>query len=306
MASLYKNPVVKKDPKTGKVLRSKSKKWWGRYRDALGQEKRTPLPKDKTVAQAMLSEIVRKVELEKAGHADPFEGHAKRPLSEHVEAFEASLRNKDVQDRHTREVTAKVRWIVSICEFKLLANLAPEPVQQCLADLRSSGRGIQTSNRYLRAIKQFSRWLIRDRRLPTDPLVHISMLNVRVDRRHDRRALSDEEFAYLVTAAEASPRIESISGEDRAMMYVLAAWTGYRTGEIRSLTKQSFQLDADPPTATIQAAYSKRKRQDKRFFTKLLRRVCEHGWKLKSRHATNCCFQCHVKFPAASSGRQQR
>jgi integrase len=45
--------------------------------------------------------------------------------------------------------------------------------------------------------------------------------------------------------------------------YVLAAWTGYRKGEIGSLTKQSFQLDADPPTATIQAACSKRKRQDK-------------------------------------------
>ena len=45
-------------------------------------------------------------------------------------------------------------------------------------------------------------------------------------------------------------------------MYVLAAWTGFRKGEIGSLTIRSFQLDADPPTATVEACYSKRQRQD--------------------------------------------
>ena len=46
------------------------------------------------------------------------------------------------------------------------------------------------------------------------------------------------------------------------MMYVLAAWTGYRKAEIGSLTKRSFRLDAHPPAVTVAAAYSKRKRQD--------------------------------------------
>ena len=35
------------------------------------------------------------------------------------------------------------------------------------------------------------------------------------------------------------------------MMYVLAAWTGFRKGEIGSLTLRSLQLDDDPPTATV-------------------------------------------------------
>jgi integrase len=48
----------------------------------------------------------------------------------------------------------------------------------------------------------------------------------------------------------------------RAMMYVLAAWTGFRTGEVGSLTLRSFRLDDDPPTATLAACFSKRKRQD--------------------------------------------
>jgi integrase len=88
------------------------------------------------------------------------------------------------------------------------------------------------------------------------------MLNTRLDRRHDRRALGPEEFARLVEAAQSGPPVESIPGHDRAMMYVLAAWTGYRRGEIGSLTLRSLYLDDDPPTATVAAGYSKRRRQD--------------------------------------------
>jgi len=33
------------------------------------------------------------------------------------------------------------------------------------------------------------------------------------------------------------------------MMYVLAAWTGFRKGEVGSLTLSSLRLDDDPPSA---------------------------------------------------------
>ena len=38
--------------------------------------------------------------------------------------------------------------------------------------------------------------------------------------------------------------------------------TGLRAGELRSLTRASFDLDAEPPTVTAAAAYSKRRRDD--------------------------------------------
>ena len=71
-----------------------------------------------------------------------------------------------------------------------------------------------------------------------------------------------EEFALLIKAAESGPTIETIPGLDRAMMYILAAWTGFRKGEIGSLTFNSFRLDDEPPTCTVVALYSKHKRQD--------------------------------------------
>ena len=47
--------------------------------------------------------------------------------------------------------------------------------------------------------------------------------------------------------------MESRSGLDRAMLYIVAAWTGFRKGEIGSLTLCSLHLDDDPPTATVEA-----------------------------------------------------
>jgi integrase len=46
------------------------------------------------------------------------------------------------------------------------------------------------------------------------------------------------------------------------MMYALAGWTGFRKGEIGSLTLRSLDLNGDPPTATVAASFSKRRRRD--------------------------------------------
>ena len=45
-------------------------------------------------------------------------------------------------------------------------------------------------------------------------------------------------------------------------MYILAAWTGFRKSEIGSLTARSLGLHDDPPTATVDACYSKRRQRD--------------------------------------------
>ena len=267
MASLYKKPIVITDPRTGERVAGRSRKWWGRYRDGLGIERRVPLARDKTAAQSMLNELVLKAERQAAGQLDPFEDHAKRPLNEHIDAFEEHLRHKGNTAQHVYEVATKVRRIAAGCKWTFIRDLSASRVQKFLAELRQDkddeeGLSIQTSNHYLRAIKQFSRWLVRDRRTGDDPLVHLAMLNAKVDRRHDRRALSAGEFARLVEAAASGPPVVCIVGADRAIMYVLSAWTGYRKAEIGSLTKRSLRLDDDPPTVIVAACYSKRKRQD--------------------------------------------
>jgi integrase len=262
MASLYKKPVVTTDPKTGKKVKARSKKWWGRYREENGVEKRVPLATDKTAAKAMLNERVRKAERKAAGLEDPFEKHRKRPLSEHLQDYTKYLTDKGSSSDHVDLTTQRITDVIDECDFELIDHISASRVQAFLGVLRGRGRSIATSNHYLRAIKMFTRWLVRDRRTNDDRLAYLSKMNADTDRRHIRRALSTDEFTKLLQAAERGPELQGISGPDRAILYIVAAYTGYRRNEIGSVRPTSFDFISDPPTMTVQAGYSKRRRHD--------------------------------------------
>lgn len=262
MASLYRKPVVITDPDTGQKIKAKSKKWWGQYKDALGRLRRVPLAIDKQAAQAMLNQIVQRGEREKAGLVDPTEEQRRRPLTDHLREFESYLRNRGVTPKQVQETLRTLQRLIEHRKWRLIGDITASSALEFLGQLRQEGRSAQTYNHYLKAAKQFTRWLVRERRTLFDPLAHVARLNVRADRRHDRRALSQEEFARLVEAARNGKRVEGIPGPDRAMLYVLAAWTGFRKGELGSLTLRSLRLDDDPPTAPVAACYSKHRRED--------------------------------------------
>jgi site-specific recombinase XerC len=116
--------------------------------------------------------------------------------------------------------------------------------------LRQAKNGIsaQTFNFYLQAIKQFCRWMVKDRRATENPLLHLQGLNVRTDRRHDRRALSLEELTLLLETATDGPVRFNLAGPERELLYRLAVETGLRAGELRSLSPASFRLSGSEPT----------------------------------------------------------
>jgi integrase len=81
-----------------------------------------------------------------------------------------------------------------------------------------------------------------------------------VDRRYVRRALTPEEAARVIQAAETGPTVMGMTGPDRAMLYSVALATGFRPGrELRLLTPGSFDLDGDPPTIAVTPSYTKNK-----------------------------------------------
>jgi len=89
---------------------------------------------------------------------------------------------------------------------------------------------------YLQAAKQFFRWCVRDGRLSDNPLSHLPSMNVRTDRRHDRRALDAQALQLLLDAARKGPERFGMDPDSRATMYQLAVETGLRASELRSLT----------------------------------------------------------------------
>src|SRR5579875_433317 len=187
MASLYRKSGRVTDPKTGEKIKTKSEKWWGRYRDENGAERRVPLTVDKAAAQAMLNELVKKVERRIAGLVDRFDEHRKRPIGDHLADFERHLKSKGIGAEQVQLVASRSRRILEGCNAAFIGDISASRVQAFLADLREKGKSVQASNHYLRAIKQFTRWLVKDRRAPDDPLAHVAT-GIRLHRqRRDRR-----------------------------------------------------------------------------------------------------------------------
>jgi integrase len=137
------------------------------------------------------------------------------------------------------------------------ARRYPKATAEALWSLRTRGRSIKTSNLYLDAIKQFAAWLVQDRRMPDNPLAHLSGGNVKLDRRHDRRTLAPEELRSAIGAARQSGReFRGLAGADRAMLYSIACVSGFRASELASLGPETFALD-DPPTVILGAGHAK-------------------------------------------------
>lgn len=107
-------------------------------------------------------------------------------------------------------------------------------------------------------MRGFFRWLVRAKRIGSNPLESLSLVNAAVDVRHARRELTAEELGRLFVAASASVRTyRGLTGADRYFLYLLAAGTGFRALALSSLTPAAFDLDAASPIVTLAARRNK-------------------------------------------------
>jgi integrase len=135
------------------------------------------------------------------------------------------------------------------------ARRFPRATAEALLSLRARGRSIKTVNLYASAVKAFLAWIVDG---GINPLEKLAGGNVKLDRRHDRRPLSLEELRAVIGTARSSPKtFRGLSGLDRAVLYSTAVATGFRASELASLCPESFDLNADEPTANLAAQHAK-------------------------------------------------
>jgi len=274
MASLFRQRLVRYVDANGKRVKKghpgarrvaeKSRKWYGEYNDEFGVRRRVPLASDKAAAQTLLNGFVRDVERRQAGLTDACSEHAKRPLSAHIDDYKTFLLAKNGTLQHVEQTIVRINRLCEGCEFRFLTDIDGARTSTWLSDQRQIRRrfSAQTSNYYLEGFKAFCKWLVTHDRMSKSPVATLTKLSVDADRRHDRRSLSDEEFSRLVTAAQNGRTVEGLAGKDRAMLYILAAWTGYRRRELSSITRKSVEFTEQSATITVVAGYSKRRRKD--------------------------------------------
>ena len=238
--------------------RKQASKWYGDFTDENGVRQQKPLATNKEAAVVLLGELVKKVDRARAGLTDHYEDWRKVPLAKHLADWKRSMEAQGVADGGDL-TTGRTERLLLEAQAVFIADLVPSKIVEGLVRLtKETGIGIQTQNFYLVSIKQFCRWLERDGRIQSNPLKHLQGKNVKLDRRHDRRALSHEEAAWLLRTTRQAKTRWNLSGLQRFWLYRVAMATGLRASELASLTPQSF----GGGQVTINAAYAKNRRKD--------------------------------------------
>ena len=199
------------------------------------------------------------------GLLEPERASVAKALTAHLDDFRAALLAKGTSNGQAAQVATRVQRVIDGCKFRRVGDITRNRVAAFLADLRAGSAderplSQRTSNAYLGAANQFCLWLVRDRRASENPLAGADKLTVTDATK--RRALTIDEQRWLTsaTATEGQPDRYGMTGKERAMLYCVALGTGFRSGELASLTRASFNLAGNPPTIAVTAGATKNRK----------------------------------------------
>ena len=240
--------------------------WLALYYDHDGKRReKSTKTADKRAAERILAKLVADVALRREGVIDPRSEsigvQARRPIDDHLNDWRASLEAKGNSLTRIQVALNRASYVAKTCKFANLIDVAPGRIPTFIKDMNSKSAAARTINGYLQAFKQFIRWAVADRRLSVNPLIGVGMVKV-IGQTRTRRTLSEEELNWLVDSTQHGPALLGMTGQDRSLLYLLAAGTGFRASELASLMPTDFRLDVDPPTVRVKAGYSKRRRED--------------------------------------------
>ena len=170
----------------------------------------------------------------------------KRTLAEYLELYRQKLRvgfRPKLQkmlngDSRVNSACNQNKRIIDGCGFKVWADIRFDTVGDFIRTLDISSR---TFNYYVRDFEQFCRFVIDsdfEHTLPKGGKIP----RFAVEDRPVRRALSPDEVSTLIEATASAPEAFGMSGHERAVMYLTASETGYRSIELKRLTVADFDL----------------------------------------------------------------
>lgn len=265
MASVYK----RKEDRT-----KKGAKWIASWKDEAGKWRQRVAYADKAASLDLARHLEEQANRVRTGQAEPGEQKRReaslKPVAAHIEDYRLSLLARGDVSKHANHVAGVLLRLLDDAAVTSIAEMAPDRIEQALGRLRVS-RTARTVNHALGAVKAFAKWLVRSKRIKESTVEHLKPVSGGVlagGERYQRRSLTADEFARLLKATESGPvtrlspksyayPLVEITGSERAILYRIAAATGFRANELRSLVPESFNLEGNEPTITVTAAYTK-------------------------------------------------
>ena len=202
---------------------------------------------DKQVAEKRLTNIIQEEQQEVAGFCVPkrVREAVKRNLVEFVQKFITDRRALGRDEKYVNELRKKLLVLVEECGWRTAGDMNAES----FCGWRSKQhKAPKTLNEYLIAARAFSRWL--EPQIGVNPLRFIEKGQANGESPRVRRAFTEDELQRLI-----------IAGGSRGVVYLIAARTGIRRGELEQVEWRDIHLDTPQPFLLVRASVSKNHRQ---------------------------------------------
>ena len=167
---------------------------------------------------------------------------------------------------HLKALCPRVEKIIKECGFSTISDIDPVKVECYLSQLRDRGVEITlkqidretgkpkvkttriskaTYNHFVRAIRQFCKWLVDTDKIERSPVRILKKIMVTDDdQRRPARVLSLEEVRKLIQTTSQAEDYRGIPGRERSLIYLLANESGLRANEIRQLKISDLDFEA--------------------------------------------------------------
>jgi integrase/recombinase XerC len=238
------------------------------YVDHLGRRRSQKAYADRTSSEAEMARLRLRLAQIKCGDISPArDKRGRKTPADLLDEWIVFLRDNDRNEIYVKNCDQRVRAILDRVGATDLTDLDDGKVSSVLRAMQSTGGmtkkriSAQTANHYLVVLKSFLKWCESSGYLERSPIRELRAIECDSKRTFERRSLTRVELDQLVEATIANTLHRGVmTGEDRACLYLTAAYTGFRVRELASLTPESFSLDTIPPTIELHGRSAKNRK----------------------------------------------
>lgn len=204
--------------------------WAGRYKDYHGIRRTVTLCQEREASQAALNELVKNIELLRAGRAIPplneispivrdkvqealrdsgqetkGDQLSRKPLKVLCKMYLEDMKASGRTAKHCKEAERCLNTVISDCGFQFLKDVCQPPVKEFINKNKALGLSDRTVNVYVDRLRYFCNWAMRNKLLTSDPFVDFVRLDENTNRVREARSLTPGEVDKLLDAAYSRP-----------------------------------------------------------------------------------------------------
>ena len=211
--------------------RGRSRIWTAVYTDSDGKRRErstgTSVRRD---AERILANWTEQENQVRSGLIDPEtirQAHGSWvPVADAITEYINNSTRKGDSPRHIQQKQRHLELWIESSGAITLADLTTESAENFLDSRLSTGIGSRTWNAIRQALSSFMNWCCDRFALRENPILKVPTKDERMDVRHVRRALTDDELGRLLAVGRR---------RGREAWYAVAAFSGMRLGEMKQL-----------------------------------------------------------------------